>query len=135
MERMKPILDRIPPAWGKWLPEPGWDDLLLEVNRELAVLDPGYEINQVKEKFGGLRYYFTCSEELYNTDEGSTVREEMHRIAGEAEEKSATICEYCGRPGKSRSGGWIKTLCDEHAAGEGKDDNGATNSGPEDRGA
>jgi len=117
MERMKPILDRIPPAWGKYLPEPGWDDLLLEVNERLAVLDPGYEINQVKEKFGGLRYYITCSDDLYRL-EGNDVRDAMYRIIGEAEDRSTTICEYCGQPGKARSLSWIKTLCDEHAGEE-----------------
>jgi hypothetical protein len=25
-------------------------------------------------------------------------------------------CETCGNVGKSRNGGWIKTLCDEHEA-------------------
>jgi hypothetical protein len=118
MERMKPILDRIPPAWGKWLPEPGWDDLLLEVNEGLAVLDPDYQICQAKEKFGGLRYYITCSDDLYKL-EGNDVRDAMYRIIGEAEERSFTICEYCGRPGTTRSGSWIKTLCDEHAREEG----------------
>lgn len=113
MDRMKPILDRIPPAWGKWLPGPGWDDLLLEVNERLAVLDPGYEINQAKEKFGSLRFYFTCSEELYQLDRNN-IREAMYRIAGEAEEKSATVCEHCGEPGRARTDrSWIKTLCDE----------------------
>ena len=39
--------------------------------------------------------------------------EEMYDLIEEAETKSATICEDCGKPGKLRSGGWIRTLCDE----------------------
>jgi hypothetical protein len=33
-----------------------------------------------------------------------------------AESWAAHSCETCGSPGKSREGGWIKTLCDEHEA-------------------
>ncbi|MHA2201563.1 MAG: hypothetical protein ACXABN_16945, partial [Candidatus Thorarchaeota archaeon] len=30
------------------------------------------------------------------------------------EHESYKICEYCGRPGKTRPTGWIKTLCWRH---------------------
>jgi len=55
---------------------------------------------QVKEKFGGLRCYV------------DNATEEMYKLIEAAEEKSFTICEYCGAPGKVRPGGWIRTLCD-----------------------
>jgi hypothetical protein len=55
---------------------------------------------QVKEKFGGLRFYIGFgSPEIYG----------MIRMA---EEISLRTCEDCGRPGKKRGGGWIRTLCD-----------------------
>ena len=55
---------------------------------------------QVKEKFGGLRFYIgSGSPEIYA----------MIRMA---EQISYRICEDCGNPGKKRSGGWIRTLCD-----------------------
>lgn len=56
---------------------------------------------QVKSKFGGLRFY---------TDGNKTSK--MHELIDKAESKSYTICEQCGEPGKSRSGGWIETLCE-----------------------
>lgn len=56
---------------------------------------------QVKEKFSGLRFYMTN----YN--------EEIEKLISEAEELSYRTCEHCGVPGKQRSGGWIKTLCDD----------------------
>jgi len=59
-------------------------------------------ISQVKEKFGTLRFY---------TDGGTT---EMNNYIDFAEAMTAHICEECGAPGKSRSGGWIKVLCNEH---------------------
>lgn len=56
--------------------------------------------SQIKEKFGGLRFYLTSG------------TEEMYKICSEAESKSYKTCEQCGNPGKVRDGGWILTLCD-----------------------
>lgn len=61
-------------------------------------------VNQIKEKFGGLRFYYSGGDD---TVDG------MVRMA---ESWAARHCEECGKPGKSRSTGWIKTLCDEHDA-------------------
>jgi hypothetical protein len=57
--------------------------------------------SQIKEKFGGLRFYMTCG-----TDE-------IFDLVEEAEELSYKICEECGKPGKERDGGWIHTHCDD----------------------
>ena len=61
-------------------------------------------VEQIKEKFGGLRFYYQGGDD---TIDG------MVRMA---ESWAAHSCEECGKPGKSRSGGWIRTLCDEHEA-------------------
>lgn len=61
-------------------------------------------VHQVKEKFGGLRFYY---------EGGDATIDGMVRMA---ESWAAHHCEDCGKPGKSRSGGWIRTLCDEHEA-------------------
>lgn len=61
-------------------------------------------VRQIKEKFGGLRFYY---------DGGDDMVDGMVRMA---ESWAARACEECGAPGKSRSGGWIRTLCDEHEA-------------------
>lgn len=118
-ERMRPILDRIPDHWGKTLPDPGWDDILLELDEKLAAIDPGYEIHQAKEKFGGLRFYTHFSEGFYNLA-GNDARDTMYKLIGDAEARSDVTCEACGQRGRPREGGWIKTLCDEHATKEGK---------------
>jgi hypothetical protein len=60
-------------------------------------------IAQIKEKFGGLRYYAD-----------GDVDEQMDGMIDFAEALSYTICEECGAPGKLRSGGWMRTLCDKH---------------------
>ncbi len=57
---------------------------------------------QVKEKFGGLRFYY----------EGGN--DQIFGMVRMAEAWAANTCEECGAPGKMRNGGWIRTLCDKH---------------------
>jgi len=81
----------------------GWFDLIYDLCKEITELDKEGKVlvHQVKEKFGGLRFYIGIG-----TDE---VFDAIHK----AEEKSYKICEACGKEGKTRGGGWIYTLCDE----------------------
>ncbi len=58
--------------------------------------------DQVKEKFGGLRFYYTGGDE------------QIYGMVRMAESWAYHACEECGNVGKTRSGGWIKTLCDKH---------------------
>lgn len=58
---------------------------------------------QVKEKFGGLRFYYSGGDEY------------IRGLEKMAEAMSYRTCEKCGAPGKPTEGGWIRTLCDEHA--------------------
>jgi hypothetical protein len=63
------ILDRIPEEWGKYLGVPDeWIPRLIQLDAELAEIDPGYEIHQVKIKFGGLRYYFSTTKGVSRHD-------------------------------------------------------------------
>ena len=60
-------------------------------------------VTQVKEKFGGLRFYISGAPEWY------------HDLIWHYELESKKVCEECGKPGKMRPDlGWIKTFCDEH---------------------
>ena len=61
-------------------------------------------VAQIKEKFGGLRFYYGGGDDAIDG---------MVRMA---ESWASRACEECGAPGKSRDGGWIKTLCDHHEA-------------------
>lgn len=89
---------------------PGWDELIMMTHYSLYALDPGYRISQIKEKFGGLRYYFSTSEGL---DEAT--RERMWKIEGLAGRLSESVCEECGAYGRpsNPSRSWIKTLCED----------------------
>lgn len=60
-------------------------------------------IQQVKEKFGSLRFYVDREDS------------EISAMISLAEEMSSRTCEVCGCPGTTRPGRWIKTLCDKHA--------------------
>ena len=81
----------------------GWLGLIKTLIEDLIQLGWNKQICQVKEKFGGLRFYI---------NEGS---KEIFNKISEAETKSHETCEKCGEPGKSISGGWIVTLCESHA--------------------
>lgn len=83
----------------------GWHEILRALEEQLNLIDPDYTIQQVKEKFGGLRYYASTNESGSN----------FHDLIRLAEEKSEKTCEVCGRDGKTESiRGWWKTLCEEH---------------------
>ncbi len=116
LAKMKPVLDRIPVQWGKYLPDPGWDDLLLTLDKVLADRNPDYVIHQAKEKFGVLRFYAT------DIDDETGLSQV---IVDAFELMSKYICESCGA-GKykdkvfARTGGWIKTLCEQCAKDQGK---------------
>lgn len=56
---------------------------------------------QVKEKFGGLRFY------IDHTD-----FDEIYGAISMSESISRRTCENCGNKGHKQPGGWIRTLCD-----------------------
>jgi hypothetical protein len=70
-----------------------------EVNQALAELP---KIRQVKEKFGGLRFYYDGGDD------------KLYGAVMMAEAMASKTCEVCGRPGERRGGDWIQTLCDTH---------------------
>lgn len=76
----------------------GWHKLLdtLYDNKPKDTL-----VMQVKEKFGGLRFYI------------STGLNEFLVLVDKIEDESEKTCEECGKPGEPTGTGWIKTLCDD----------------------
>lgn len=83
----------------------GWHDLLVRLDRQLSAVQPDYEIVQVKEKFGGLRFY-TTNVHPENMDT-------FRALIDAAESESFRTCEECGGHGKIGGDHWITTLCDE----------------------
>jgi hypothetical protein len=106
----------------------GWLLVITDLDYRLSKIDPNYTIDQIKEKFGGLRYYFSQSPsitfrfpfllrfpficrhvEIYHEGKGVAMR----RLVIEAERKCLVTCELCGK-GEAlvrNQGGWNKTLC------------------------
>lgn len=79
---------------------PGWEDLVEDLIKDLIELGWNREVAQIKEKFGGLRFYINSgSEEIFS------------RIM-KAESKSYKICEQCGRDAEPQGSSWIRTLCE-----------------------
>lgn len=105
------------------LPE-GWYSLVIELLDSLAKLK-GWShssVTQIKEKFGGLRFYF---------DGGSADYEETQHIIAIAEQKSWSLCQKCGAEGATQVNvkrGWslktppgpgpVSTLCSSCATAE-----------------
>jgi hypothetical protein len=89
----------------------GWFDLVwtlcerLEAVVAVAETETGrsFGVLQVKEKFGGLRFYTN-----YRNDAISALIEA-------AAIESIHTCEVCGGPGRLRGTSWLETKCDEHA--------------------
>lgn len=63
---------------------------------------PQVTLDQVKEKFGTLRFYYTG---------GDDVIDGMVRMA---ESMSGVTCEECGNSGTTGGQGWLVTLCETH---------------------
>jgi len=65
-------------------------------------------VAQIKEKFGGLRFYY---------DGGN---EEISGMVEMAESWAYHTCETCGNRGKMRGNSWVYVACDEHTRKEDK---------------
>ena len=96
--------------WGGWFEcDDGWRLLITELHSNLRRLSPDYTLSQVKEKFGGLRYYASPGD----VDEQTAAA--FYDLIREAEAKSFEVCERCGQAGRlssrAQQGGWYKTLC------------------------
>lgn len=61
------------------------------------------QIQQVKEKFGTLRFYVSSSDDITNA------------LIGMAESLSTITCEDCGNRGTLRHSRWLRVLCNQHA--------------------
>lgn len=70
--------------------------------REVRQPVPQVVAVQVKEKFGGLRFYYEGGDQ------------QIYGMVRMAESWASVTCEECGQPGKFRHGGWMRTLCDLH---------------------
>ena len=85
----------------------GWNDLLTVLCEQITQYENEKEseyfkvrFDQIKEKYGGLRVYFSGGDEY------------IEGLVAMAEALSYKTCEVCGGRGKVNDKGWIATLCD-----------------------
>ena len=83
-----------------------WNKEYLEKNdpERLASLPEYFPVkfDQVKEKYGGLRMYFSGGDDY------------VEGLISMAEAISYKICEECGNKGEPNKGGWISVRCETH---------------------
>ena len=121
----------------------GWYNLINNLCEDVTTTIGNKNIKiiaaQVKEKFGGLRFYYDIdapdtfvskidyivSNAMFKIRLGKlywriqdfrkkfyrTTLEKIEDIISNAEHKSYKICEICGEPGKTRGQGWVTTQC------------------------
>jgi hypothetical protein len=79
---------------------PGWAKIL---DKLYDIKPRSVYVMQVKEKYGGLRFYIgSASQEFFDAIDA-------------AEHESYLTCEQCGEPGELRGDlGWVLTLCNKH---------------------
>ena len=67
--------------------------------RQVPESIPQVTLDQVKEKFGTLRFYYSGGDDIIDG---------MVRMA---ESMTGVTCEECGNVGERRGGGWVHTYC------------------------
>ena len=131
-------------GWGVECGE-GWYNILNKLCEEITKIQTKYKFNviadQIKEKFGGLRFYFhienykphlleriedKIAHLFYKYLKGKEFNiykdyrrrafmfpaEKIEYAIEKAEIASFRTCERCGAPGKERGGRWRSVLCD-----------------------
>lgn len=97
-------------CWGIE-PGTGWFLLIYNLSEALEAINNKagaeftVEATQVKEKYGGLRFYVN----------GYTP--EVSKLIKFAEHQSYRTCEICGSPGRLNDGSWKMVRCGRHARG------------------
>lgn len=111
------LLKAAPRLCRKWPPYcgesagNGWANLIIKLATDIEELTKDLPLEsvptiaQIKEKFGGLRFYIDGSK--------PELSEATYKLIGDAERASYVTCEECGAPAETdRSRGWIRTLCE-----------------------
>ena len=86
---------------------PGRDFLLKAIHAVLTRADEDYVLEQVKEKFGSLRYYYRFSKPLPDD-----YRKSVMDIVVTLSDMAPYYCQQCGAVSQiSEKNGWLTTRC------------------------
>ncbi len=125
----------------------GWADVFEKLCEDIdQLLGPnkrGFHWDQVKEKWGSVRFYYQMGAEpadlrldlqspnkavslvvpgeeregSHYSEELITLVKQLRRMTMEAEKQTQHLCAVCGKPGElDRSRSWVLVVCDEHKA-------------------
>ena len=100
-----------PDVWPQIAVGDGWRVLIEYLYDYMK--DKPLGVAQVKEKFGGLRFYIGHD----GSEEGIAAANEAYKVIGVVEGLSFRMCEECGAPATKDTSGerpsWIRTECDK----------------------
>ena len=94
--------------------EEGWRSLLENLFADFDIVlqgTPGATVRiiQIKEKLGGIRFYFAA------TGIPDAIEEKLRTLSRRAEDASFDLCEVCGAPGVlENKNGWWRVRCGTH---------------------
>ena len=94
----------------------GWTDLIYNLGKDIEELCKLTncelpKIQQIKEKFGTLRFYYNT----LNSQYPKIIEKSIRALVSQAEMKSSNTCEICGKYGEIRVEDRVyKTVCKEH---------------------
>lgn len=98
--------------YGGFCVDEGWWPILtnlcaniqhhLDWKNKRSEVVPQVVVEQIKEKFGGLRFYYSGGDD------------EISGMVTMAEAWASNTCEICGVSATKQTTGWIKTVCDKH---------------------
>lgn len=123
-----------PPVVASELPA-GWldivDALCCDIEALLGSEPERFVVTQIKEKVGGLRFYYSLegAEDMFidihtdrgirtmvNKGDGPALMDQIRSLVETASLRSTTTCQDCGALGvRAARGGWVGTLCAPHA--------------------
>ncbi len=109
---------------------PGWITILEDLFSGIESVftleqNQRFQVNQIKEKFGTLRFYYSgqglrmdlqTKEGVASFEQENPANEyqAIDDIIRKAAEASAITCMFCGDHGNLRTDGWSTVLCDHH---------------------
>ena len=108
---------RIPEAFSKTIDvDEGWYQIVVDCSKAIDAIYPHYKILQIKQKFGGLRFYLDIHGDATNEQ-----RNQVYEAIRKYEKLAEQTCEATGLPGVPMKSpyGWVKTLNPEYAASTG----------------
>ena len=99
--------------WLNLIPE-GWEELGRAMIQECEAINPSYQIEDMKEKFGELRVVSYIQD--YNDNEWllpACNDKEIEKVENKYIKQSHKTCCICGKPATKISTGWICPYCDK----------------------